>query len=729
MTKVKLKALEKVTIGAVQGQSSRGPMTVSAWKASDAKSDVGDMTINVHRSPGLRFAPEGIHFEATITGPTGLQAVVNGQNRDGSANPNARYTHFDAQFHELEFVWETSQTGTFDLIGRHPDYLQNMNIGHGKHFSHVFEDANEHWVRCTAYRTDFEGGSQTTTIVARRTEDISVNSLESQIPAANRIYVSNIQNDPDFATIPAGAQTGYPTNGGGSLYSPVKNLAQNNGNKAIFLKRGQEFNIGGRGFSSNGNCYWGDWGSGNRPVLSNVNGPDQTQNIGLIQTGVNPAEDELDTLTVHNIDLRGQWDDITETRAGETPIRTEWGVNLFIPCWATVVGCRAEGFDNNFVFRGDCPLSEATKASFILWNTESVGWRDYGIFVSGDAWGLMIGIVGCKYGSSETANSNMGLQGKVDDRNGHSPVRTSSHYRLYVTQNDVTARFGWSFPAVQPAFRLTTESWGYHPDAEPPRIVFWGNVIENAGNAASISIAGLGHPSLGAVRSPYPLNALVKHNFILGGWGMVGPFNCAYGGTTVMENVFVRPNIPVVQPDHATATVAVRTGAGQMCGFNPNTDRPDSDTSENREHPIRYVGNTVIDHLAYTDQNSEVVFSEPNNALGNGFTGSIEYRDNVHFHDAGPFADATTGPMETAFAIAPRMTRGPTFDWNSDRNYVTYDTFGGVSLIASLGDLDILRPAAGSPVIGAATGGMGRTDILGNVRAAGAAAGAINPSS
>jgi len=752
MTRIRFKGFaddSEVSLSAMADGVAKGPVTISAWRQPvGGQADVGTMTITVRRSPGLRFAPEGIHLEAEVQGATGLPnlnpdgTAIDGMNRDGTTNANALYTYYDPQFHELEFFWETSQTGTFPLLTRHPTWLRAKNIGHGKHIAHVFETAGAHWVRCSVYRTDYSGGTQTSVLVARKTEQITVASLEDAIPEADRVYVSNITNDPDFASLPAASAKRVPTNNSGSLWSPLSADAQQGTTpKAFFLKRGQDFNIGGGGFGNLGSKYWGAWGTGADPILRTKGGADQVNGAGLgvdvTLIGTGSAKDETQTLTVEGLDIVGEWDPVTETVDDPTtPVRGTFGIRMSNNAWITAVRCRARGHDVTFSSIASVSVQDAASSSFILWGCESTDFRDYGAFFSDDNWGVMFGIMGNLFMNDPAAASNFGIQGKVDDRNTHAPFRSSAFWRSYVAQNDAVSRQGWSGPGAQPCFRLMNEGWGYYPTgfAEPPKLVFWGNMTEN-GAGGVVGIAGLNHPELGLVRSPYPVNALLKQNIMLTGWSNAEGMTINFGGTTVIENVLIRGTVNEVGIDTATQTVSFTTNSSNLAGFNPMDQRPNSDTSQNREHPIRRVGNTVIDRLPYTVEENSVGFQSLDNVgseSDNPFLGHKEDRDNVHYVLSGSFADTSAGPMELALAIPNRLTRGPALDWDGTRNHQIYDTLNGdgtgASLVAAPGDLDLLRPASGAAVIGTATGPLGRLDLLGNERPANASAGALEPS-
>ncbi|MEM7509082.1 MAG: hypothetical protein AAF415_20370 [Pseudomonadota bacterium] len=721
-----------VTLIARNDTITKGPLTISAWR-QPVEGDIGEMDIAVLRASGALFAPEAVHFEADVKSATGLAPLQNGVNRDGTPNPNALYTVYDPQFHELEFVWDFGHTGTFSKLGRLPGPLQAKNFGHGKHATTVFETSGEKQVTCTAYRTSYADGTQTAVIVARKTISLTIADIDDVVPPAQRMYIG--KPGESFDGIPAGARVmAMDRLADSGLPSDFINSGPA---RALFFKRGEFWEVddsaqasislaGGR------NHYIGAWGPGTaRAEL--LHSYTMSRQRGIFRTANGAGQLSA---TFHNIKLRGHWDVVNQRRA--TPGATYIGVEVRGPGHILAVNCEADGNDTNFRNTPNRDQSNTTDTSLTLWDCELGAFRDYGILTQDDNWGARVSVIGCRTRTHPNAASNFGLQGK-GAYNAHGPFRASSGYRIYCVQNDFVSRQAWGILGAQPAFRLMVNA-AQNTGNVPPQIICAYNMTEGCSDHITISIAGFNNPG-GPNRVPAPLNALIKHNIMLGGWATVGGIKVAYGGVSVIENALILPDVAtanlVFSDNSWTGVVEANDRRDMAVAFNPELGRETQaglPSQGNATAPIRMIGNMVIERRAATQARGVVDFGDPaQTGFDGNFIGSVEARDNVIYRPNGIAPRDDLGAHDVALAIAPWMSQGPRLAapaHPTPADHMTYDVANdgsNASFVATAGGLDLLAPTSGSPLAGAAAGAMSRTDILGRERPVSASAGAVEP--
>lgn len=752
----------EVTLSASGGGVSKGPVTISAWKqASGGGSDVGTMDITIHRAQGTTFAPEPVHFEAEVTGATGLPTLTDGYNPDGTANPAALYSAYnytyDQQFHYLEFVWDFGHTGQFEFTTRHPAWLRNKNFGYGPKVSTVFETPGSKTVTCTCYRVDYDGatGEQTVTTVAQKTVTLTVADIDVAVPAEDRLYIGNVGTD--FSGVPAGATTLEVDTLDTGLGSTIRTYTQTKRVGAVFFNRGDYFTYATNDpieVGAGNTCYLGAWGSGARPILkTSPTDPGETDMVRGDGGGVN-------CLVAHNLEFRGGFDPVTETRDNGSSNKQR-GISMRGPARSTLatVGCVFDNL-NVSVYYIAMPnrVEHGTSDGVVTWDCDIRCWADYG-FYCGDRGGdgTWVSLIGTRIWNHPDSCSNFGLAGKGDSGNRveHGPHRVSAAYAEYVAQCDIVSRSGWGVLGAQPCLRLMESAAQNHRtmkpsdgdwDRIPPHIMVYGNFFENGASALSI----------GPVNEEivHPMNTVIKHNIHLGGWATAGSWGVNCGGTSVIENVTIMPDVfKFVTRQNAAGPddILIQQGRNGITGWSPLAYRELDGTgngwippegTKNRNIPVRQIGNMVIDRFNHTQDNGRFEFWDPSDVAGsstNGVTNGLEYgysmdflgytehRDNVVYRTAGLTTDNAAGPMQAtpALAIPPLLTRGPSIDWDGTRNHAIYDTHDGVDFTADAGELDLPQPQANAGVDGTATGPMSRTDIMGNERPPNASSGAL----
>jgi len=221
-----------------------------------------------------------------------------------------------------------------------------------------------------------------------------------------------------------------------------------------------------------------------------------------------------------------------------------------------------------------------------------------------------------------------------------------------------------------------------------------------------------------------PSNFVVKRNVMIHSWNSGGGIAMGKAPFSAINNLMIFPDISAGIYELANDALVDRDRPGGAIG--EGFGRP-GDASQTLNRPIRVIGNTIIDYKTYT-AGSEDEISAPSAANVATFTGAKVFRDNI-IH--APNRSIPLTPLGASPAVVQAVecyTTRARVDLDRDgvhTNFTTTNT--GKNIIAPGGAVNLLRPVTGATVIGAATGPAGRIDLLGAVRPADAATGAIEP--
>jgi len=694
-----------VTLSVSQGGYVSGPLTVSAWRFVDTGNDgdVGDLSILTYREPMIS-APEHVRFTAQVNSPTGLPPRTN-----GDVSAAARYTSatepgfaYDQEMHELEFVWSFGgTTGTFDKVPRLPLAWRDKAFAYGKYAAHIFETPGTHDVTCAAYRVDYDaqGGTQSVTLVARKTIPISVSPVSTYYGGDRTVLIDPNQQFPVQGY--GGART-YATY---QQYRQDRNYDKSTLHRVLFARNrvhllASEQQTGGM------NRSFGAYGSGARPILREAT-PGSMSNFWRVRASQTSSPRGF--LRFEGIDFQGTWDEATETGANPNVVTLESPVNcVFFDCTFSGIGKTAFG---NMVNGG----TEAD-ASFWLYDCAVTSFRDYGLQLSQSElqWIVLRGTritraldASCYCGGGKDGNN---------PRNWHGPVRIPTLKTCLIQASDFYNRSGHGNGArSQPCWRIGTDNettGGSGIDAGKGywNLIAYNNVCEGGAiiaNTATESGSNVIHPA----------NVVIKHNVFMADFMTGAGVGLARGGTSFVENMMLWPDIERLRWNgtDALATGSTSYERGRMLS---DTSASNTDNPENRQFPMRIIGNIEIDYKAPIDS-YEVLKTWDFSS----FQGFNEVRDNTTFYPGYSPPDVSAGPFEFAFSIPSYNTYGARFLNETTGQYEVF-TQGpqGGSYLTPGGAVDVLRPQGSAGATGAASGAMGRTDLLGNLRPGDAAA-------
>ncbi|ABD57178.1 hypothetical protein [Jannaschia sp. CCS1] len=719
MTRIKFKGFtdgETVSIAASDGTSTLGPVTVSAWRQTQVSNDFGNMTININSAfidnPNTALLEHigPLTFTATVNSDTGLPVRAN---RDvGSAT----YDVYDQQFHELDFVWSMGDAGTFDLVSRLPSFMRSRNTAHGKYVSHVYDTPGAKTVTCSAYRTDFSDGSQSSVLVARKTVTFTVADQDVCFPGNMTVC---IDPDANYIGAPAGAQT-FPT-----FWDFVENGVNNGfqggeGSLRFLYRRGKthqidQINAWGQYRISNTSTHiWGGFGDGPRPVLT-------ASAIGNIGNGpmlrFSPAADVAGQKVasglclMEDLEIKADWDTVTNT--GQRYV-------LFAvsgPGRFAFAGCKLHSCETAITSNvGDADQVSAPHGPYnaiTFFDTEVTDCREYAVILASHPQHVYYRGTGFYHHENHFSNMDPAAEGV----NGRGQLRHTPMGRVVIVQSDMFSRAGNTTPA-QPVIRLnvspTTQDGGFEPDC-----LVWGNIIEGGERPISLGIAGKPGGDPGAPYNLYPMNTVIKHNIMPGAWTSEKLLEIARGCISVVENYCPIPDANTVGAFDAT-TQGVRSAPYDVsisADLKAGTTRGEAIVSSAYSEPFRIFGNMIVDLRSTSNANQQTDGFEDPSAWA---TGLVEFRDNSIYAPNWGAANTVAGPFTNVGDITPRMTRGPIIDVGRDGTYEDYPDFA-----TPFDGLPLLRPDTGAGVDETATGPLSRTDLLGNVRDTNATAGPV----
>jgi len=455
----------------------------------------GSLAIAV-TAPGAVTAPAGIWFEAT-----GLAGFAAGGPGAGEV--------YDPRFHEITYVWDFGDAGSFAPALNMPTAWNDRNLAYGPQVAHVFASPGTYTVSVWAVDANGVTGSASTTVTVADPDTVY---------AGGKTIV--FSNDPGetWAGAPAGAMQVTSL---GALRSAIGSLDFFHANTScrVLFRRGQTVSNFWLNLDIATVQHFAAWGSGADPVLQ----PQDGQFAFDLQNSA-----PVPQFTVTGLDLRGDWDAATETGY---PTRSPFFFNQSpTDCHYVIHGCAFSGFSDIWLSIG------SDRASTIVFSESTVtNWRDYGFYcevVSTANTGAKLAFVG-----SSIAQNPDALNGGDKNQlyNTHGPLRIASRPKVYIGACDFFSRNGWSGlgsdTADQPCLRLNA-------NALPNQFY---NIDRVACEGGYVTIKADGH-SGGLTENPG--NFLIDRALCVASAKTIQPIQLAYGGTTVRNALVVVPNVP-----------------------------------------------------------------------------------------------------------------------------------------------------------------------------------------
>ncbi|MEM1372560.1 MAG: hypothetical protein AAGG72_10095, partial [Pseudomonadota bacterium] len=456
----------------------------------------GTVTISVPKRSHQQVAPEAVFFRAAVSA-TGIT----------EATSRAQY---DESWSEVYYVWSFGDPGAAsDKVVNLPTSFNDFDYASGKEVAHVFRSAGTYTVTCTAYLLDG-------TLIGSDTQSVTVGSASSTWTGTDTILLDPTGtghanfSGADVETTWTAAITALKALAGTGRLVIMDDITVTPSTKTNFT--GTELD----------NVYIQRSGTGtNRPIISAAN------------TDLLEAFNSFDgDFVVTGIDFQGPYDSVSNTGAKYFAFKTVQSNdqrNLFDDCLF-------DGF--TLALWDTAPGGVNNETMFVIHNCEITNWFDMGYFQQVNA-GQYTGIIGNRIRQPQQASGGGVRYGGPT----HGPFRLESGGHAYIAGNDLFSRNGWvtpprNVPADQPCIRWATkpDNVGTH-NLERPSGVIERNAME--GGEAMMAISDENDNGI-----YYGNNLLVQRNLMVGTEGTSAFMNIGYGGTTVRDNVLIRPNQP-----------------------------------------------------------------------------------------------------------------------------------------------------------------------------------------
>jgi hypothetical protein len=497
---------QEVSLSASQGDVSRGPVTVSAWKSAPSAS----VSATIARYPTGNVLPgEVITFY--VTGTSG-------------------FTGSD-EYEELDFEWDFGDSGaTFSVAQDLPDTDANTDFGR---------------VVAHAYTTT---GAKTVTVTLRDHATGQVGTATIPITVDNP---DDIAWDHDLWVSFAGNFSGAPASGGvvqhiSSLSALQAVPISSAENTRITFRTGETFTWNETTMDVPGRCYirsLDTFGSGDRPTIRAGGAASSPINF------FNPGNTgDASRFAVYGVDFDGRYSPVTGRHEASSMIicgttRASTG-NLY----RSFSQCDIKGVHSTYIAQGGRTTTGTERTFLGVADCDIGDWSNYGIASFGTR--LVAGLAGNSIRQNPLAllrDDRNDSPYALDQAADHGPIRFVITERAGITKSAIASTTGWSGygndKAIQPDMRIytqyTDEVGQTHDDVYTLSVI---NIQGNKGIGSSFLSLGINNDGDDGKLPAHA--AIVDRNEFIQTRQHLGSFVGVKGAT----GVYVRNNI-VYAPD------------------------------------------------------------------------------------------------------------------------------------------------------------------------------------
>lgn len=583
---------------------------------------------------------------ATAPSPVNFRADVAGQPAIGAGG-------YDAQTHEIEFLWDFYYTGgdssyTFANVSRLPAAYQTSRYARGRYAAHVYRQAFTGTARVYAYKPSTgEFGSADVSV--------TVGDEDALYPTTNTIFVSPSGNFTG-GIVPTGAQTVTESNPETVMSTYV--YGNTNPTRVIFRNEaGYTGGLTGQWGTARGNSLPDllitTRGAGAKPVFT------QSGNRIIDDTGGNQDK----SVKIQGIRFVGAYDDENAaTSTSGIPFwflgGTSWNYMLWENCEfdgtasVAITSGQVAVRERSFFFN-DCLIENQTTGSLAY---------DYDHF----------NVVGTKFHASPNAIINhVGGSGRAFRIQGDKTIFQNS---------DLFRKGGWSLLdgtnyAIQPVLRFQYDNQGTSGPASVLGAYYGvsGCLLECGRNIIQIRESETGPEK--------NINGVFEENIFIGGYQSDCLIDNGCGGLTLRTNIFYMPNLDTKMGLDFTRVVKL-----EVSGAN----------ATNTAGPIRIYSNSLVNNLDTSKNIYGTLTAAAWTTNSAGFT-DITTQNNLDHQPR-------STPAATTYAPIARV----------DNDYVpqtgTYrDTSGEkaqYAVLTTTGDFDTPTPQSGSSAIAGVVSGL-----------------------
>ncbi|WP_300009635.1 hypothetical protein [uncultured Roseobacter sp.] len=528
--------------------------SVSTWGASAGSG--GTVAISVDRT-NLQCAPDSVRFTVDLSSTT-----FDSTETYSAVSGNTYNSAYDPRLHDHIFLWDLGDVGVWDTPANVLTEWKSKRYAKGPFVSHMYNTPGTY----TASLLVVEPSSGKWS----RSADVSLNvAAQGDVYAeANMIFVNPI-GDTDFLDAPAGAQKVNLD----TLYSDTAEWIANRGtSSAWYFKRGGAWDVGlsiTDGVA--GNMFFGDYGSGARPVINNQ--LDQNQNrVFNITNTYNPAPAERTDLRLFNLDFQGGFDPSSMEIGGVANPNVGRAVIIHgSPMDAMVSNCRVQGFRNSSFGHGVGTAELSIQQNF---HYDNVHLTDFG------------GQYAIITESLLNPNSSFSFTGCGFIQN---PLASSvdTQMRALARVNGIALTHGRGTEMFhtrgtgQPVFKLEENPTKITGQYEDGHIVNIHSCVFEGGNQAPVRLHGLINNS-GSITRPLIGNHIFDGNIFIANWSSDSFVRTNGMGLTLRNNLGFKHEIPDDSP-------TTRRILGFVLADN---DKPDAITASITA-PITVYNNTM----------------------------------------------------------------------------------------------------------------------------------------
>ncbi|MEM9844089.1 MAG: hypothetical protein AAF965_04765, partial [Pseudomonadota bacterium] len=459
----------------------------------------------------------------------------------GLAAPLYNVGSYDATHHELFHVWTINgqPLSAFQAPENMVSQWKNPNLAYGREVAFCLPQGGD-------YVIDLWVVDRNGVTASASTSTVSVIASDDAFPG---ISTKVVALDGDFTDAPPGAQQ-YT-----SFADMYATLSGSTAETRVLFKRGETY-TGDEIKLLNSSRYVGQlgaWGTGPRPII------DQT-NISM--KGSFPAQDQI---SFWGLEFKQGYDPTTERGRGNVNGMIDLLQLIPLDLFVTMYDLKLEGSNTGLTFGRGSGAGTADNGRFMVADCIIDGFRNYAVY------------------SQSLDESKMALVGnrltqKVDALNGgpkgngfgniHGPIRLAELQRVYISQNDIFSRTGWT-GLDQPCLRLFVNK---APGDEVGTIER--NVMEGGYQVLNLLVAD------GSVATPY--NVLIERNLLIASPMTVEAFIAGWrGGVTVRGNYLYVPPSQLFPSNSGSDFIAFSDNAAG------------GSSADNRDHPIQIYNNTM----------------------------------------------------------------------------------------------------------------------------------------
>ena len=570
---------DNLTLSISQGALTAGPINVPSWGGGGSG---GTITIQLQRGH-MAVAPDSARFKVDLSGSD-----------FDTAGPGVG-EHYDARLHELIYLWDFDDPGTWTAPENVLPAWKNRNVAKGPFVAHMYTQPGTY--NPSVLVIEPSSGKTATASV-----EVIVANPDTVYSGANTICISSSGN---FADAPAGAQN--ITASGLASTDAIWIANKGGAAKRWLFRRGEDFDLRvSIGSDSAPGVMFGDYGIGAKPVINgHIQGPDIPFDAPLFIGYYRTADPDIAaSVTVCNLDFIGTHNPITTLPTQGASGNTNNAIYTRGPCSLILSNCDFTAFGHVTIAMELVSTDRLLPAHLHM---DNCSLNDFGGQYATYTSKMTHADSSLAYTGCRLAQNPLAFE--VDSI--RSPLRSE-----FIMNNHLRGCDFFHTDLTQPTVKLVNSPAGEGAIVNVHSCAF-------EGGYCAFNIAGTTNPT---TTDPEFLRVTVQ-NAIIDGNIYLGTINSENLCSTVATGVTVRNNL-FVQP-----AIGYRTGyptCRAMVTLWPyGTNKDPAIVGQ----PIRAYNNTLRVDRTSAQNNSQVPATFYNKATLNGdalFTNALEYNNIVH---------------------------------------------------------------------------------------------------